>query len=80
MEENGSAAMLTKKRSAGVTPEMNFRENVKLMPLPSTNKAAHSGFETERRHQQKSKTVLSVIPQKDLCPPIFFKKQSGALY
>ena len=36
--------------------------------LPSVNKAAHSGFETKRRYHQKSKTGLSVAPQKDLCP------------
>ena len=33
-------------------------------------------FETHRRHHQKSKTGVSVVPQKDLCPPkIFLKKQ-----
>ena len=50
--------------SAGVAPEVNLRENVTRMPLPSVNKAAHSGFETQRRRQRKSKTGLSVAPQK----------------
>ena len=43
---DGLAAMLATKRSAGVTPEVNFRECVTHMPLPSVNNAAHSGFET----------------------------------
>ena len=53
--ENGSAAMLDAKRSAGVTPEVNLREHVICTSLPSTNKAAPSGFKIQRRHQQKSK-------------------------
>ena len=36
-----------------------------VMPLPSANKAAYFGFETQRKHHQKSKTGLSVAPQKD---------------
>ena len=39
--------MLTIKRSAGVTPEVNLREHISCMPLPSVNKAAHSGIETQ---------------------------------
>ena len=46
VEEIGSAAMLATKRSAGVTPEVNLRECVTHKPLPSANKAVHSGFET----------------------------------
>ena len=42
------AAMLASKRSAGVTPEVNVKEYVARMPLPSMTKAAHSGFETQR--------------------------------
>ena len=64
MEEIGSAGMLAAKRSAGVTPEVNLRECVACMPPPSANKDAHSGFETQRRHHQKSKTGVSVAPQK----------------
>ena len=54
VEEIGSAAMLAAKRLAGITPDVNLRENVTCMPLPNANKAAHSGFETQRRHHQKS--------------------------
>ena len=54
VEEIGSSAMLAAKRSAGVTAEVNLSEHVTHMPLPSANKAAHSGFETQRRHHQKS--------------------------
>ena len=53
-------------RSAGVTPEVNFREHVTRTPLPITNKAVHSGFETLKRCHQKSKTVVSVAQQKRL--------------
>ena len=59
VEEISSAAMLTLKRLAGVAPEVNLRKHVTCMPLPSANKAAYSGFET-----QKSKTGVSVAPQK----------------
>ena len=55
MEEIGSAA----KRSAGVAPKVNLGEHVTHMPLPSANKAAHSGFETQRRCHQKSKMGIS---------------------
>ena len=44
---NGSIAMLAAKRSAGVAPEVNSREHVICTPLPSANKAAHSGFEIQ---------------------------------
>ena len=37
--------------------------------VPSVYKAAHSGFETQRRHRQKSKRGVSVAPQKDTCKP-----------
>ena len=36
------------------------------MALLSTNKAVHSGFETQRRRHQKSKTEISVAPEKGL--------------
>ena len=50
------AAMLDIYTSRGVTPEVNIRECISCMPPQSLNKAAHSGFETQRRHHQKSKT------------------------
>ena len=60
VEENHSAAMLAAKSSAGVALEVNLKEHVTHMPLPSANKA---GFETQRRRHQKSKTVA---PHKEL--------------
>ena len=59
--------MLAAKRSAGVTPEVNVRQHVTRTPPTSVSKAAHSGFETQRRRHQKSKTGVSVVLQKDLC-------------
>ena len=41
---------------------------------PSTNKAVHSVFETHRLHHQKSKTGVSVAPQKRLISSKFFLK------
>ena len=67
VEENGSTAMLATNRLAGVAPEVNFREHVTHTPLSNANKAAHSGFET-----QKSKIGVSVVHKKDLCPEFFF--------
>ena len=58
--------ILAAKRSAGVEPLVNLREYVARMPPPSMNKAAHSGFETQKRHHQKSKTGVSVAPEKGL--------------
>ena len=40
--------------------------SVTRMSPPRTNKAAHSGFETQRIRHQRSKTGVSVAPQKDL--------------
>ena len=68
VEENGLAAMLTTKMSAGVAPEVNLKKCVAWMPLPRVNKPAHSGFETQRRHHQKSKCVntLSIKRQRQI--------------
>ena len=66
IEEIDSAGMLAAKRSTGVTPEVNLREHVMDMSLPSVNKVAHSGFETQRRCHQKSKRRVSVAPKKGL--------------
>ena len=66
MKENSLAVMLATKRSAGVAPEVNLKEDVTCTPLSSKNKAAHSGSETQRKHHQKSKTGVSVVPQKGL--------------
>ena len=64
VEEIGLVVKLASKRSAGVAQEVNLRECLTGMPRPSVNKAAHSGFQTQRKHYQKSKTGASVIPQK----------------
>ena len=62
------------KRSADVTLEVNLKN-----PLHVGNKAhkqgIHPGFETQGRHHQKSKTGVSVAPQKGTCfLQNFFKK------
>ena len=67
--------MLATKRTAGVIPKVNLRECVRLMPLPSANKAAHSGFETQRRYHQKFKTGVSLAPQKGPMSSKFFLKR-----
>ena len=72
--ENSLAAMMIAKTSAGVKPEVNLRGFVTYTPLLSMNKAAHSVFETQTRHHQKTKTGLSLAPQKDIWPLIFFLK------
>ena len=77
MEENGLAAMLTTKRSVGVAPEVMLKECVTHMPPWSMNKAAHSGFETQRRHYRKSKTGVLVAPQKRTYVLQFFLKKPG---
>ena len=58
--------MLAAKRSAGVAPKVNLRKCVIGTPLPSVNKAAHSGIETQRRRHQKSKTGVSVAPENNI--------------
>ena len=69
VKENSSAVMLATKRSTGVAPEVNLMDRISRMPLPSENKTAHSGFETQRGRPKKSKTGESVAPQKGMCPP-----------
>ena len=61
--EKQPAAMLAAKRLTGVTPEVNLREHISHTPPPSVNKAAHSGFETQRRYDKKYKTGVSVALQ-----------------
>ena len=62
----GLAIMLADKRLPGVAPEVNLIECLTHTPPPSVNKAAHSGFETQRRNHKKSKTRVSVAPPKGL--------------
>ena len=48
-------------------PPKGQQEYISCVPsLPSVNNTAHSGFETERKHHQKSDTGASVAPQKGL--------------
>ena len=68
------AVMLAIKRSAGVTPKVNLGEHISCMPPLRVNKAAHSGFETQKRHHQKSKTWVLVAPQKGLMSSKIKKK------
>ena len=71
------AAMLTIKRSAGVTSDVNFREPISYMPLPSANKAAHSGLKTRGDVTRSKKTGLSVAPKKGpSMSPNFFSKNT----
>ena len=68
--------MLAAKRSAGVAPEVNLRNS-----LHAGNKAhkrgIHPGSETQGRRHQKSKTGVSVAPQKGLMfSKKFFLKKS----
>ena len=63
VEEKSLIALLATKRLAGVAPGESL-EHVTYMPLPSTNKAASSGFETQRRCLQKSKTGISVASER----------------
>ena len=74
VEDNGLAVMLAAKRLAGVTPELNLIDHVKDMPLPSANKAAHYGFETQRRCLQKSTRGVTVAPKKNFVLYLFLKK------
>ena len=71
-QHDSSVVMLTAKRSAGVAPEVNLREHVTSTPPLSVNKVAHSRFETQRRRHEKSKTGVSVAPQKALMSSNFF--------
>ena len=59
--------MLTAKRSAGVTPKVNFAQAIKY-----ASEGIHPGFETQGRRHQKSKPGVSVAHKNNWCPLIFF--------
>ena len=62
------------KRQFASQGQHNLRECTSWPP-PSANKAAHSGFETQRRRHQKCKTGVSVAPQGGhVSTKFFFKK------
>ena len=56
-----------------VTRKVNVRKCLSHMPPPTVNKAANSGFETQRIYHQKSKTGVSVVQQMDMRPTKFLK-------
>ena len=73
------AAMLAaNKRLAGVTPEVNLREH-NTYTTTKSNKAAHFGFETQRRHHHKSKTGYQWDHKRTYVLQIIFKKKSESL-
>ena len=74
VEDNSLAVMLAAKRLAGVTSELNLIDHVKDMPLPSGNKAAHYGFETQRGGHQKSTRGVTVAPKNNFVLYLFFEK------
>ena len=75
VDENGLAALLATKRSAGVTPEGNL-----MNLLHACDKACkweiHTGFVTQGRCHQESKPEVSVARQKGL----MFSKQIKKYY
>ena len=74
VEDIDSASMLATKRLTGVAPEVNLKEFVTCMPMPSTNKASHSVFKPRGVVTKKSKTRVSVAHQKGLMSSKNFKK------
>ena len=56
-------------------PQSQERVTFTGTPPPSTNKTAHSGFETQRRRHQKSKTGVLVAAQKELMASKNFRKK-----
>ena len=57
--------MLTSIQLAGVTPEVNLRNSL-YAGDKAHKQRIHPDFETQGRHHQKSKTGVSVAPQKGL--------------
>ena len=69
--------MLSIKSSAGVILDVNLRN-----PLHTCKEAHmhgfHSGFETQDRHHQKSRTGVGMVSQKGLMSSNFFIKREKA--
>ena len=63
MDQKGSAAKLAVKSSAGLAPEVNLRNSLHTGDK-TCEPGIHPGFETQGRHHQKSKSGVSVAPQK----------------
>ena len=66
VHENGLVVMLAAKRSAGVALQVNLREYTSCIPPPSANKAAHSGFEIQRCHQEYQWPTKGHVSTKNL--------------
>ena len=76
VEENGSAAMLAAKWVAGVAPEVNLRDHVKCMLLPSLNKALPTLALKPRGDITRSPKQGYQWPhKKNLYPPKILKKE-----
>ena len=73
--ENGSGTILAAKRSAGVAQEVNLSEHVTCTPPPSMLPTL--ALKHRERHHQKSKTRVSVAPQKGLMSSQIKKKQKN---
>ena len=69
VKQNGSAAMLAAKRSAGVTLEVNLGEHLTHIPLSSANEALKPRGDVTR----SPKEGYQWPHEKDLCLP---KKQN----
>ena len=68
--------MLVIHTGKGVAPGVNFRECLSCTPAPSAIKVAQSGFETQRRHHQKSETGMSGATKNGhVSTKFFFKKK-----
>ena len=74
LHKYGSAAMVATKRSTGVSPEVNVKECTSCMLLPSANKAAHSGFETQRRPPEVQNRGISRPTKRIDVLQFFFQK------
>ena len=71
---NGLSALLATKRSAGVSLEVNLK-NPWHTGIKTHKGGIHPGFETQGRHLPKSKTGISVAPQKNWYSLKMFKKE-----
>ena len=65
VDHTASAAMLAVNRSASVTPVVNLTNSLHAGE-EAHKQRIHPGFEIQGRHHQKSKTRVSVAPQKGL--------------
>ena len=74
VEEIGSAAMLVPKRLAGVAPEVNLREHLTHMPMPSANKAPHPGFEIREISPEDQNRGISGLTKGTYVLQNIFKK------